>query len=66
MFGINRENLKKLKYCIFQITLNLSIVYRKWAHEYEKIFNEEKSTKILKTLGLITNIEKYHKIYYHV
>ena len=66
MFGINRENLKKVKYCIFKKTLNLSIFYRKCGHEYEKIFNEEKSTKILKTLGSITNIEKYQKIYYHV
>ena len=36
MFAINIENLKKLKYHIFKKTLNLSIVYNKCGHEYEK------------------------------
>ena len=31
--------------------------------EDEKIFMEEKLVKILKLLGLITNIEDYQKIY---
>ena len=29
------------------------------------MFNEEESIKILKILGLITNIEDYQKIYNH-
>ena len=29
----------------------------------KKIFQEEESFKILKTLGLITNVEDYEKIY---
>ena len=32
----------------------------------EKIFSKEESIGILKILGLITNIEEYHKIYNHV
>ena len=60
MFAISTENLKTLKYHIFfSKTLDLSIVYRKCCHEYEKVFKEEDSFDILKTLGLIINIEKY-------
>ena len=45
MFAINIENFKRLKYHIFFLkkTLNLSIVYSKCGHEYEKIFKEEES-----------------------
>ena len=50
---------------IFKKTLGISIVCSRCAHEYKKIFKEEKSIKILKILHLITNIEKYHKIYDH-
>ena len=34
-------------------------------HEYKKIFKDEKSIKILKILGLVTNIEEgeYQEIY---
>ena len=63
MFAINIEYLKKLKYHMF---LNLSIVYSKCGHEYEKIFKEEEeSIEILKILGLINNTEEYQKIYNH-
>ena len=31
----------------------------------KKIFKEEKSIEILKSLGLINNIDKYQKIYNH-
>ena len=46
--------------------LNLSVVYSKCGHEYEKIFQEEGSIEILKIPGLINNIEEYQKIYNHV
>ena len=48
MFAKNIENLEKLRYYIFKITLSLSIVYGECSHEYKKIFEEEDSTKILK------------------
>ena len=58
---------KKIKISyIFKKILSLSIVYSKCGHEYEKIFQEEESMKILKILGLITNIEEYNRIYNHV
>ena len=65
MFAIKIENLKKLKLYFFKKTLNLSIVYSKCGREYKKIFKEEQSIEILKTLGLIDNIEEYQKIYNH-
>ena len=37
---------------------SLSIVHSKCGHKYD-----EKSTKILKILGLVNNIEEYQKIY---
>ena len=46
--------------------MGLSIVYSKCGHEYKKIFKEEDSIKILKILGLITNIEEYQKLYNHI
>ena len=36
MSGINTENFKKLKYHIF-FKKSLSIVYRKYVHEYKSI-----------------------------
>ena len=58
------RKLKKTKISyIFKTTLSFSIVYSKCGHEYEKIFKEEESIKILKILGLIGNIEEYQKIY---
>ena len=63
MFAINIENIKtKISY-IFKKALSLSIAYGKCGHEYEKIFKEEESIKILKIFGLINNMEKYQKIY---
>ena len=51
-----RKSIKtKISY-IFKNALSLSIVYSKYGHEYEKIFKEEESIEILKTLGLIENI----------
>ena len=56
----------RLEYYIFSKKKSvLSIVYRKCGHEYIKIFKEEESVKILKILGLINNIQEYHKIYNH-
>ena len=68
MFATNIENLKTLKYHIFKKkTLDLPINYSKCGHEYKKIFKkEEESIEVLEILGLITNIEKYHKIYNRV
>ena len=37
----------------------LSIVCSKCGNEYKKIFKEEEWIKLLKILGLITNIEEY-------
>ena len=51
---------------IFKKALVLSIVYSKCSHEYKQIFKEEESIKVLKILGLITNIEEYQKLYNHV
>ena len=60
MFAINLDNLKKIKYYFFlKKTLSLFIVYSRWGHEYEKIFKEEESIKILKILGLTTDIKEY-------
>ena len=44
----------------------MSIAYNRCGHEYEKIFKDKESIGILKILGLINNIEEYHKIYNHV
>ena len=61
MFAISIENLKRNI-----ITSSLSIVYSKWCREYDNIFKEEQSIKILKILGLIDNIEKHNNIFNHV
>ena len=37
----------------------LSVVNCKCGHEYEKIFKEEESIKLLKFFGLMNNIEEY-------
>ena len=57
----------KMPYIIYADikSLSLSIVYSKCGHENEKTFKEEESIEILKILGLINNIEEYHKIYNH-
>ena len=47
-------------------TLLLSSICSKCASEDENIFIEEESIEMLKILCLITNIEKYQKIYNHV
>ena len=60
MFAISIENLKRNI-----ITSSLFIVYSK-CHEYDNIFKEEQSIKILKILGLIDNIEKHNNILNHV
>ena len=67
MFATNTENLKKAKISyIFIKTFSLSIVYSKCGHEYKKIFKEEESIGILKTLGLTNNIEEYQEKYNYV
>ena len=42
--------------CILEKTLVLSIISSKYKNEHEKIFKEDKSIEILKTLSLIENI----------
>ena len=61
MFATSIENLKRNI-----ITSSLSIVYSKCGREYDNIFKEEQSIKILKILGLIDNIEKHNNIFNHV
>ena len=46
-----------MSYILEKYFYHLSIVYRKCGHEYKKIIKEEESTKILKILRLMTNIE---------
>ena len=53
----NIKNLQTLKYHVFS-TKNIISSY---CHEDEKIFKEEESIEILKSLGLIIQIEKYQK-----
>ena len=43
-------------------TLVLYIICSKCKNEDEKIFKKDESIEILKTLGLINNIEEYQKI----
>ena len=55
--------MKNLKYHNFwKKTLVLCIIYSKCKNEDEKIFKEEESIEILKSHGLINNIEQYQKI----
>ena len=42
--------------CILEKTLVLCIICSKYKNEHEKIFKEDKSIEILKTLSLIKNI----------
>ena len=57
------NNLKSLKCHNYLFLVILTSVDEQ--SEDEKIFMEEKLVKILKLLGLITNIEDYQKIYNH-
>ena len=51
---------------IFKKTLGLiSIAFSKCGNKYQKIFKKEESIKILKILGLITNMEEHQKVYNH-
>ena len=60
------KGLKSLKYHIFAIKHYFFLVFViKCGSEDEQIFMEEESIKILKIIGLITNIEEYQKIYNH-
>ena len=52
-----KRNSKTLKYHIFSKKTLLFCVSKD-----EKVFKEEESTKILKILELINNIEEYQKI----
>ena len=51
----------KISY-LLEKTLVLSIICSKCKNEDEKTFKEEESIKISKIIGLINNIEEYHKI----
>ena len=53
----NIKNLQTLKYHVFSTKNIISSYY----HEDEKIFKEEESIEILKSIGLIIQIEKYQK-----
>ena len=53
----NIKNLQTLKYHVFSTKNIISSYY----HEDEKIFKEEESIEILRSLGLIIQIEKYQK-----
>ena len=62
MFLINIENFKKLKYHIFFKKRSiLCFAYRECGHKYKKIFKEEESTEILKSLGLTSNKKSIRK-----
>ena len=47
--------------CFLKSTLSLFIVYSKCGQEYEKIFKEKESIKIIKILG-----NEYQKTYNYV
>ena len=51
----------KISY-LLEKTLALSFIFSKCNNQDEKIFKEKESIEILKVLGLIDNIEEYHKI----
>ena len=55
----NEFKKPKISY-ICDKTLLLSSICNKWGSEDEKMFKEEESIEILKILGLINKIEKYH------
>ena len=59
-----RKLKKPLKYHMLKKPLSLSFVSSKCGHQYEKIFKEEESFEILKSI--INNIEEYQKIYHNV
>ena len=66
MFAINIENLKNLKYHIFLKELWVFLLFTvSVVMNIKKIFKEEESTEILKSLGFINNIEQNQKIYNH-
>ena len=57
IFVVSIENFKNLKCHIFlKKTLVLSVIWSKCENEDKKIFKEEESIEIRKTLGLIENI----------
>ena len=45
--------------CIFDTTLVLSIICDKCSSNDKEVFKKEESIEILKTLGLINNVEEY-------
>ena len=64
---MNIENPKNPKLShILKKTLNLSVVYSKYDHEYKQMLTEKESIEILKLLGVNTNTEEYQKTYHHV
>ena len=63
LFVESIENLKNLK--TLRKHISSFIICSKCKIEDEKMFKEEESIDILKTLGLIHNIEEYEKIENH-
>ena len=64
MFVINMENLKALKYtCLKSHYVFLLFFFAvDVVMNRKKLIKQDKSIKILKNLGLITNIEEYQKM----
>ena len=66
VFNKYRKSKKTKMSYNFKKTLSPFLVYSKCCYEYEKLFKEEKSLEILKTVGLFNNIEGNQKICNHV
>ena len=63
--GKHKKFEKPKIWYLLEKTLVLSITSSKCKIKDEKAFKEEESIEILKILGLISNIEEYHKTYNH-
>ena len=61
-----RKSEKPIPPHVLKKTSNISNVYSRCGHEYEKKIKEEESIEVLEILGLIINTEEYQKIYNHV
>ena len=60
--GKHKKFEKPKIWYLLEKTLVLSIICSNCKSEDEETFKEEESIEILKTLGLISNIEEYEKI----
>ena len=61
-----RKSEKPIPPHVLKKTLNISNIYSRCGHEYEKKIKEEESVEMLEILGLIINTEEYQKIHNHV